>query len=250
MAKNILLTLFCCLYLLNASAQRLRIAVAANAQFVIKKLQADFKKKTGIETDAIIGSSGKLAAQIKNAAPYHLFLSADMEFAEMLYKEGFGITRPIPYASGSLIVCSRSNIELQHWQNLLNSNDLKKIAIANPKLAPYGVAAEQALRKYNLWDKVQAKLVFGESIAQVNTYLTTGSVALGFTTEALIYEYQGQHKLKWQRIDPRSYEKISQGMVVLKYAKNNQYKEAMTFYNYLSSAAAKMIFKQNGYLIP
>jgi molybdate transport system substrate-binding protein len=250
MAKKILLTLFCCMFLLNASAQRLRIAVAANAQFVIKKLQADFKKKTGIETEAIIGSSGKLAAQIKNGAPYHLFLSADMQFAEMLFKEGFGITKPTTYALGSLIVATRSNIDLQNWQNLLNTNHIKKIAIANPKLAPYGVAAEQALRKYNLWNKVQEKLVFGESIAQVNTYVTTGSVALGFTTEALIYEYQGQHKLTWQRVDPRAYEKIRQGMVVLKHAKKDHYKEAMTFYNYLSSAAAKLIIKQNGYLIP
>lgn len=250
MIKNLLLALLCSLFFFNASAQRLRIAVAANAQFVIKKLQADFKKKTGIETEAIIGSSGKLAAQIKNGAPYDLFLSADMQFAEMLFKDGFGISKPIEYASGSLIICTGSNIDLQNWQNLLSKSSINKIAIANPKLAPYGEAAEQALRKYRLWDKLQSKLVFGESIAQVNTYLTTGVVPVGFTTEALIHEYPGQNKLKWQRIDPKSYEKIRQGMIVLSHAKKGNYKQAMAFYNYLSSVAAKSIFKQNGYLVP
>jgi molybdate transport system substrate-binding protein len=250
MIKNLLLILLCCIFFLNASAQRLRIAVAANAQYVIKKLQADFERKTGIETEVIIGSSGKLAAQIKNGAPYDLFLSADMQFAELLFKAGFGITKPREYASGSLIICGRGNVDLKRWQNQLGGNSIKKMAIANPKLAPYGAAAEQALRRYNLWDKMQSKLVFGESIAQVNTYITTGTVPLGFTTEALIHEYSGQHKLNWQRIDPKAYEKIRQGMIVLSHAKNGNYKQAMAFYSYLSSAAAKSIFIRNGYLVP
>jgi molybdate transport system substrate-binding protein len=250
MIKNFLLMLLCCVFFLNASAQRLRIAVAANAQFVIKKLQADFERKTGIESEVIINSSGKLAAQIKNGAPYDLFLSADMQFAELLFKAGFGITKPKEYASGSLIICSRGNEDLKHWQNLLAGASIKKIAIANPKLAPYGAAAEQALRRYNLWNKLQSNLVFGQSIAQVNTYITIGTVPLGFTTEALIYEYSDHHKLNWQRIDPKAYQKIRQGMIVLSHAKKGNYKQAIAFYSYLSSAAAKSIFKRNGYLVP
>src|SRR3989337_603780 len=104
-----ILALFVCTSLIlkqtKAQPHRLRIAVAANAQFVMKVLQADFKRKTGINTEVIIGSSGNLAAQIKNGAPYDVFLSADMEYPDVLFKQGIGITKPMEYALGSLIVC-------------------------------------------------------------------------------------------------------------------------------------------------
>lgn len=233
-----------------AQSQPLRVAVAANAQFVIKALQADFKKKTGIETEIIIGSSGKLSAQIKNGAPYDLFLSADMTFPDNLFKEGFALTRPKVYASGSLIVCSTSDLELKNWRNLLKDKKIKKIALANPVLAPYGKAAEETLRHYGLWNQVGSKIVFGESIAQVNTYITTGVVNLGFTTEALIYENPGKNLLKWVRVDHHVYKKIEQGMVVLSYSRKGNYTKALKFYNYLSSPAAKIVLKHNGYRIP
>lgn len=230
-----------------ARSQPLRLAVAANAQFVMKALQADFTKKTGIETEAIIGSSGNLAAQIKNGAPYDVFLSADMELPGKLFKEGFGITRPVEYAAGSLIVCSASNLDVKNWRLLLSQNEVQKIAVANPALAPYGKAAEQALRYFRLWNKVNTKLVFGESISQVNTYITTGAVTLGFTTEALVYEYPDQAKLKWVRVDKAGYGKIKQGLTVLSYARKGNYLKAMKFYNFMLSAAAKQILQRYGY---
>lgn len=232
-----------------AQSQPLRLAVAANAQFVIKALQADFKNKTGIETEAIIGSSGNLTNQIKNGAPFDIFLSADMDFPDNLFKEGFGATKTKEYALGSLIICSNQNLDLKSWRELLPSSDIKKIAVANPALAPYGKAAEEALRYYGLWDKVNPKLVFGESISQVNTYITTGSVSLGFTTEALIYEYPDKEKLRWVRIDEEVYKKIRQGMIVLTYSRKGNYTSAMKFFNYISSAAAKQILKQYGYKV-
>ncbi|MXV15075.1 molybdate ABC transporter substrate-binding protein [Hufsiella ginkgonis] len=245
-----LTVLLICLLTLPCFAQPLRIAVAANAQFVIKILQADFKKKTGIETEAIVGSSGKLAAQIRNGAPYDLFLSADMEFPTALFKEGFGVTRPVEYASGSLILCGAGTVDLRDWQAYLLDPRVKNIAIANPVLAPYGKAAEQALRNYQLWDKVSAKIVPGESISQVNTYITTGSVPIGFTTESLIYEYTDKTKLTWIRIDPKVYDRISQGMIVLSHSRKRNYTRAIRFLKYLSSTSAKQILKKNGYQVP
>jgi molybdate transport system substrate-binding protein len=244
--------LFVCICLISfqAYAQPLRIAVAANAQFVVKALQADFKKRTGIETQTVVGSSGKLTAQIKNGAPYDFFLSADMEFPEALFKTGFAVSKPKEYALGSLIVCSTSITALKKWKTILAGNMVNKVAIGNPVVAPYGKAAEEALRYYKLWDKVKSKLVYGESISQVNTYITTNIVAIGFTTEALVYEYKGQRKLSWVRVDPAAYGKISQGMIVLNYSKKVNYQKAMKFYNYLSSSAAKQILKNNGYQVP
>lgn len=230
-------------------SQPLRLAVAANAQFVIKALQADFKNKTGIETEAITGSSGNLTTQIKNGAPYDVFLSADINFPENLFKEGFGATKPKEYALGSLIICSNQNLELKNWQPLLTSGGIKKIAIANPALAPYGKAAEEALRHYGLWDKVNTKLVFGESISQVNTYITTGVATVGFTTEALMYEYADKSKLRWMKIDEKVYAKIRQGMIVLSHSRKGNYEKAMKFFDYISSSAAKKILKQFGYRV-
>lgn len=232
---------------LIAQTGSIRIAVAANAQFVISVLQADFKKSTGIGSEAIIGSSGNLSTQIMNGAPFDIFLSADMEFPEKLFARGFAITKPKEYALGSLVVCGIGSLAVNDWRNLVTGNKLSKIAIANPELAPYGKAARQALKYYKIWDQLSSKLVFGESISQVNTYITTGTVDLGFTTEALIYELPDKEKLKWARVDKKAYEPIRQGFVVLGYSKKGNYQNAMKFYDYILSAPAKQIFKRYGY---
>ncbi len=243
----ILILLVGSLHAAMTKAQPLRLAVAANAQFVIKALQADFKNRTGIETEVILGSSGNLANQIKNGAPFDVFLSADMDFPNNLDKAGFGAARPIEYALGSLIVCSRTLPSVKNWRELLADGKSGKVAIANPLLAPYGKAAEEALRHYKLWDAVKPTLVMGGSISQVNTYLTTGVAAIGFTTEALIYEYPGKNKLQWERVDEKVYGKIRQGMLILSHAKSGNYERALKFCSYVSSPAAKKILKQFGY---
>lgn len=245
-----LFILLACLFHFNLTAQPVRVAVAANAQHVSTLLQADFKKRTGIGIELISGSSGKLATQIRNGAPFDLFLSADMEFPQRLFTDGFALTKPREYARGSLIVCSTQLKELGNWRSVIAQSGIKKIAIANATLAPYGRAAMQALGKYGLLEKLRPKLVTGESIAQVNTYIITGTVSLGFTTESLVHEYPDKEKLKWVRIDPTVYEKISQGMVVLNYARKGNYAAAMKFYAYLSSPAAKAILRKNGYQAP
>jgi len=234
----------------NVSAQPLRVAVAANAQDVIKKLQVDFKKKTGITIEVIIGSSGKLTAQIMNGAPYDVFLSADTEFPEKLYAEGFGSVKPKTYALGSLIICGNTNGDIKNWQKLITSPQTTKLAIANPKTAPYGKAAKESLEFYNLKDRVEKKLVYGESISQVNTYIQTGVVSIGFTTEAFLYENSDKSKLKWTRVDERSYAPIVQSVILLKHAKGKQLAEATKFYDYLSSASARKIITGNGYHLP
>ncbi len=111
----------------------------------------------------------------------------------------------------------------------------------------FQISAE--LRHYVLWNKVNSKLVYGENISQVNTYITTGTVNIGFTTEALIYEYAEKEKLKWERVDKSVYEKIRQGFIILSYSKKGNYSKAQMFYNYILSPEAKKIFKQFGYLV-
>jgi molybdate transport system substrate-binding protein len=226
-------------------AQNLKVAVAANLQGVIKVLAKDFKQKTGITIEPIIGSSGNLSAQIKNGAPFDLFLSADMSFPETLFKEGFGQKEPAVYAYGSLIICSTQNIGFENWERVLLTERIKKIAIANPAIAPYGKAAEESLKFKGVRGDIKSKIVTGESIAQVNTYITTGVVDVGFTTRALVKDAEGKTTLYWKEIDPKSYTPIKQGMIIIKQTKENA--DALKFYEYMLSPAAKAILKEYGY---
>jgi molybdate transport system substrate-binding protein len=226
-------------------AQELKVAVAANLQGVIKVLGKDFKQKTGIDIQPIVGSSGNLFTQIKNGAPYDLFLSADMGFPESLAKEGFSIKDPVVYAYGSLIICSTQNIGFENWERLLLSSRIKKIAIANPAIAPYGKAAEESLKLKGILDDVKPKIVTGESISQVNTYITTGTAEVGFTTRSLIKDAEGKVSLYWKEIDPKIYTPIKQGMIILKQTKESAI--AQKFFDYMLSPAAKVILKEYGY---
>ncbi|MDN5288672.1 MAG: modA [Mucilaginibacter sp.] len=224
-------------------AQNIRVAAAANLQSVIEVLQKDFKQKTGIVIEPVVGSSGKLVAQISNGAPFDVFLSADMSFPETLFKNGFTEKKPVVYAAGSLIICSSQNIGFTNWERLLMSARVNKIAIANPGTAPYGKAAEELLQSKGILDDVKTKMVYGESISQVNTYITTGVVDIGFTTQALVKD--AKTKLYYQVIDAKAYQPILQGMVLLKHAANNP--NAEKFYQYILSPAARKIFADYGY---
>jgi molybdate transport system substrate-binding protein len=227
------------------SAQNIKVAVAANLQGVIKVLQRDFMRQTGIKIEPIVGSSGNLTNQIKNGAPFDVFLAADMSFSEDLYKAGFTTTQPVIYALGSLIICSNQNLNFNHWEQLLQSTSVQKIALANPTTAPYGKAALEVLKQKNLLQKIQPKIVYGESIAQVNIYLTTGVATIGFTTAALISDAANKQKLYWKRIELSNYQPIKQGMVILKHAEKNV--QAEKFFNYMQSNSAKNILKKYGY---
>jgi molybdate transport system substrate-binding protein len=226
-------------------AQTIRIAAAANLQSVMEVLQKDFKQKTGIIIEPVIGSSGKLVAQISNGAPFDVFLSADMSFPETLFKNGSATKEPVVYAAGSLIICSSQNIRFNNWDRLLMTARIKKIAIANPAIAPYGKAAQELLEGKGILDELKSKMVYGESISQVNTYITTGVVDIGFTTQALIKDAGNKTQLYYKIIDPKEYQPILQGMVLLKHGAGNP--DAVKFYQYILSPAAKKIFTEYGY---
>jgi len=245
MKRIVVFIALCLLSLTPVWAQSIKVAVAANLQTVIKALGTDFKQKTGITVEPIVGASGNLTTQISNGAPFDLFLSADMSFPVTLYKEGFSSKQPVVYAQGSLIICSNQDIGFENWERLLLTERIKKIAIANPAIAPYGNAAEEALKEKGIIDDIKNKLVTGESISQVNTYITTGVADVGFTTQSLVKDAADKTKLYWVAIDPKLYAPIEQGMVLLKRAENNA--DAQKFYDYIQSPAAKAIFKEYGY---
>jgi molybdate transport system substrate-binding protein len=228
-------------------AQKLRIAVAANAQFVAKVLAQEFKKQSGIEAELIISSSGKLTTQIEQGAPFDVFLSADMKYPQELYSKQLTTDKPKVYAYGTLVMWAKSSINLTGGLKALTSPAVKKIAIANAALAPYGEAAEQAMERSNLLSKLKPKLVYGESIAQVNQYFITGAAEVAFTAKSVVLDPAQKNKGKWVEVNANLYQPIAQGVVMLKSSAGTDKTQAKKFYQFLFSAKAKQIFKAYGY---
>ncbi len=223
-----------------------KVAVAANAQFVMEEIQRAVEQDSGVRLELIVSSSGKLTAQIQNGAPFDVFLSADMQYPEALHKAGFSQSPPQVYAYGSLVIWTLEARTLDKNLQFLSQAAISKIAVANPRLAPYGEAAISALKHYRLYNSVKDKLVFGESIAQVNQYVISGAAPIGFTAKSVVLDPAMQGKGRWIEIDREAYQPIAQGAVLLKNAKNPSAKK---FYDFLFSNPAKAIFRKYGYLV-
>ncbi|MCE7990773.1 MAG: molybdate ABC transporter substrate-binding protein [Roseivirga sp.] len=224
---------------------KLIIATAANMQFAMIELTETFSKKTGIECETILGSSGKLTAQIVAGAPYDIFVSADMKYPEELYQQGLTRKKPEAFATGRLVLWTMEN-ESPDLTRSLREETLSHIAIANPKTAPYGRAAMETLEALGLTGQAESKLVYGESIAQTNQFITSQAAQIGFTAKSVVLAPGLRDKGSWIDIPPDYHSPLLQGIVTLK---NNtgQQSGANEFYEFLFSAEAKEILNKFGY---
>lgn len=221
------------------------VAAAANTQFVIKALVNAFEAQSDIEVELILGSSGKLAAQISNGAPYDIFLSANMKYPLFLKKKGMTSAEPMVYAQGVAVIWTMKDISLQGLESLTDAS-IKKLAIANPRTAPYGTLADSVLRGENLYEKIQDKLVFGSSISQVNQYVVLKVVDAGITSKSVVVSPEMAGKGRWVEIPDAT---IDQGMVLLKQGMTNNRESTESFYSFLQSEEAKSLFLKYGYLL-
>ena len=235
---------------LAAFAGEITVAAAANVQFTLDDLKAEFIKETGIAVKSVIGSSGKLTSQIENGAPFDVFLSADMKYPAKVYKDGFSLQAPKVYGYGVLVLWTIKDLDLSKGISVLSDAAIGKIALADPQLAPYGREAVNALKFYKLYESLQKKLVMGESISQANQFITTGAADIGFTAKSIVLAPNMKDKGKWIEVDPQAYKPIAQGVIVLKYAQQDHLKEAAEFYDFLFSSPAQEIFKKYGYKLP
>lgn len=227
----------------------LTVAVAANVQFAMGELRQEFKKETGIRIKTVISSSGKLTAQIQNGAPFDVFLSANMKYPETLYKEGYAATKPKVYAYGSLVLWTFKDLDLSKGINMLSDNKVRKVAIANPKNAPYGIAAINTLNYYKIYEKVKPKLVYGESISQTNLYVASETADAGLTAKSVVLSPKMKGKGKWIEIDKSAYKPIAQGIVITNHGVKNKDSASQKFYNFLFSYKAKEILEKYGYIV-
>lgn len=226
---------------------RITIAAAANMQFAIKEISDAFTKKTGVSCDLVISSSGKLTAQIKEGAPYTIFISANMKYPNEVYKDGFAVAPPKIYAYGQLVLWSLHH-DIEPSVAGLSNNKIQSIALANPKTAPYGQAAIEFLRSNKVYTLVADKLVYGESIAQTNQFITSKASEIGFTAKSVVMSPQMRGQGYWKELDNSFYTPIAQGVVLIK-RKNKEYTDGTKFYDFLFSKEAKKILEDFGYLL-
>lgn len=232
-------------------AGTINIAVAANVSYAITDLKEEFNKlypKTKIRVT--LGSSGKLTAQIKNGAPYQLFMSANMKYPNALYKDGIAVTKPVIYAQGSLAILSSKKLDFSKGIEITKEPKIDKIAIANPKTAPYGKAAVEAMKNANVHEKVKDKYIFAESISQTVSYAVTAA-DIGFIAKSSLYSpkmMKYKKGINWVAVDTKLYTPINQGIVILKNAKENS--EIKAFYDFILGKKAKKIFNDFGYMVP
>jgi len=160
-------------------AAEIRLAVASNFTAAAKSIQLEFERQSEHTISLSFASTGKLYAQIKNGAPFDIFLAADTERPELLEREGFVVSdNRFTYALGQLVLWSSSLKDVGN--NTLSQADFRNLAIANPKLAPYGRAAEQVIENLELTQQLQTQLVFAENVAQAFAFVHTGNADLGF----------------------------------------------------------------------
>jgi molybdate transport system substrate-binding protein len=231
-------------------AGQINVAVAANVSYAIDELIKEFNK-TNPNTKVLVtlGSSGKLTAQIKNGAPYDVFMAANMKFPQALYEDKIAIMKPIIYAQGSLAMLSSKELDFSHGIKIVVQKKIEKIAVANPKTAPYGTAAVQAIKNAKLYESIESKLVYAESISQTVSYAITAA-DIGFIAKSSIYsDKMSMYKenVHWVSVDSSLYTPIDQGIVITKKAQDNL--EAKAFYDFILSQKAKEIFKEYGYLV-
>ena len=229
----------------NDGRDKLTIAVSANMQYAMEELVQSFTESSGIQCELIVGSSGKLTAQIVEGAPFDLFLSADMKYPEVIYEKGLAHKKPEVYAYGYLVFWSLDKgMELS--AESLSGDKVNHIAIANPETAPYGAAALDLLRRMGIIDQVHEKLVYGESVSQTNQFILSGSVQVGITARSVVSSPAAQGKGHWTEADDRLYQPIAQGVVVLK-NQEARLRQALAFSEFLRSSAAKEILHKFGY---
>ncbi len=231
-------------------SQDINIALASNVSYAINDLKKEFNKiHPDINVNIILGSSGALSAQIQNAAPYDIFMSANMLYPDYLYSKNLSNKAKV-YAKGSLVIFSKNKRDFTNGFNTISNKNIKRIAIANPKTAPYGKASLEALKNSKLYETNKNKLIFGHSIAHTLSYAFSAAQIAIVAKSSLFSQKMRKFKkdLNWIDVNTSFYTPIEQGIVIIKKSKNQ--KEAKKFYDFILSKKAKNILEEYGYIIP
>lgn len=232
-----------------ADADGFRIAAASDLRYALDDIVATYRKgHADREVDVIYGSSGKMTTQIQNGAPYDLFFSADISYPQRLQAAGLTATDPVVYAIGRIVI----------WSNTLDASQLtladlptdpriKRIAIAQPAHAPYGLRAKESMQASGVWEAVQPKLVFGENIAHTAQMVESGAVDVGIIALSLA-KFPAMAKHHHHLIDDRLHNPLTQGYVVTR--RGGEKAPVMNFARFMETEEAHAIMERYGFVMP
>ena len=240
---NVLRLFILTLFSLTAHAQEINAAVASSFLLPMRDIVTAFEHQSQHRVSIASGSSGKLYAQIIQGAPFDVFLSADQEKPKALLESGHGISGSrFTYAQGSLVVIATNGLT-DDPKALLSRGEFNRLAIANPRLAPYGAAAVETLKALTLWDAVSQKLVIGESVGQAYHFVISGNAQLAFIARAQVYN--PQRKARYWPVPTKLHSPIYQDAVLVKKGSNQL--AAKQLLAFLQSEQALIIMDDYGY---
>ena len=244
-----------CLFVITsvnlAVAEEITIAAASNLNFAFREIATEYEKASGNQVRLTFGSSGNFYAQIQNGAPFDLFFSADIEYPQKL--EEVGLTVPgslYQYAIGRIVLWTghESRIDVTKGMEALREPTVKKVAIANPKHAPYGRAAVAAMEYFKVYDQVKDKLVLGENISQAAQFIESGACDIGIIALSLAVTPVMKSKGMYWEIPAGAHLPLEQGVVILKSSK--QQESAKQFLAFIKGVQGQEIMKRNGFTQP
>lgn len=230
------------------AAQKVTVAAAADLQFAMQDVVARFQKETGKTVKLTYGSSGNFFQQFQNGAPFDMFFSANLDYPKKL--EDAGLTEPgsyYQYARGKIVIWvpNGSKLDLGSDMKALLDPSVKKIAIANPKHAPYGHAAVAAMQKENVYEKVKDKFVLGENISQTASFVVSGAADVGIVALSLALSPNMKDRGRYVEVPTADYPPIEQACVILHSSKNKE--TAKEFLSFIKTAAVADTLKRYGF---
>jgi molybdate transport system substrate-binding protein len=252
--KFIIVRLMMAMLLSSSLAQAAppNIAAASDLKFVLEELAAAFEKERGEKVALTFGSSGVIATQIRNGAPFQLYLSADEDYALKLHADGYAQDEGALYAIGRIVLLAPKtsvlpvDAELKGLEEMVRSGKLKRFAIANPDHAPYGRRAVEALKKSGIWEGMQSQVVFGENVSQAAQFAVSGAADGGIVALSLVMSPQFANQGRYALIPADWHSPLKQRMVLMK----NADPTAKAFYAFLQQPAARTTFKRYGFILP
>lgn len=243
-----LVRLLVLVYLSSAAhAADVTVAAAANFSSALKALTGSFEQRTGHKAVLVFGSTGKIYAQVVNGAPYDVFLAANDEHPAKLEQEGHAVRGSrFTYAQGRLALWSARAGYVDSRGDVLKSGDFTRLAIANPRLAPYGQAAVETLRALGLYDRLSSRLVQGEDVGQTLQLVATGNAPLGFVAFSQIKSLPPERQGSWWVVPSGHHRPVDQQAVLLMRGADNP--AARAFLDFLKSPEGRAIVREAGYL--
>jgi len=235
----------------SVCAADITIAAASDLSFAFKEIVMEYEKSTSNHVKLTLGSSGNFYAQIQNGAPFDLYFSADIGYPKKLEEAGLVVPGSLyPYAVGRIVLWTGhgSHLDLSKGLEILRDPTVKKIAIANPKHAPYGRAAVAAMEYFKVYDQVKDKLILGENISQAAQFIESGACDAGIVALSLALAPAMKVGGQYWEIPSSAHAPLEQGAVILKQSKNPE--AARQFLEFIKGPQGQEIMKRYGFTLP